>query len=71
MKKTFLFAMALAVICIMPSCEEEPKPGDEPTINQITFGNYENMNVVTYDSIIDNIDVFTSTLTMMVLRIFL
>ena len=54
MKKTLLFAMALAAVCIMPSCGKDPKPSDEPTINQITFGNYESMNVVTYDSIIDN-----------------
>ena len=54
MKKTLLFTLALAVVCIMPSCVKDPKPSDEPTINQIAFGNYESMNVVTYDSIIDN-----------------
>lgn len=28
MKKTLLFAMALAAICIMPSCGKDPKPGE-------------------------------------------
>jgi hypothetical protein len=51
MKKTLLFAIALAAVCIMPSCEKDPKPGEDPTINQITFGDYEGMDVVTYDNI--------------------
>ena len=51
MKKTLLFTLALAVVCIMPSCEKDPKPGEEPITNQITFGDYEGMDVVTYDSI--------------------
>ncbi len=54
MKKTLLFTLALAVVCIMPSCEKDPKPGEdpnEPNINRIVFGNYEGMDVVTYDSI--------------------
>jgi hypothetical protein len=54
MKKTLLFALALAVVCVMPSCEKEPNgngQGEEPSSNKITFGNYEGMDVVTYDSI--------------------
>ena len=51
MKKIVLFAMALAVVCFMPSCGKDPKPGEEPTTNQITFGDYEGMDVVTYDNI--------------------
>ena len=35
----------------MPSCEKDPKPGEDPTINQITLGDYEGMDVVTYDNI--------------------
>ena len=51
MKKALVLAMALAAVCIMPSCGKDPKPGEEPTTNQITFGDYEGMDVVTYDSI--------------------
>ena len=28
MKRLVLFAMALVAVCIMPSCEKDPKPGD-------------------------------------------
>jgi|GEM_PF-1360892 len=54
MEKTLLFALALAAICVMPSCKKDPKPGEEPnkpTTDRIVFGNYEGMDVVTYDSI--------------------
>ena len=54
MKKTFLFTLALAAVCIMPSCQKEPNgngQGEEPVANKITFGDYEGMDVVTYDSI--------------------
>ena len=54
MKKTLLIALALVAICIMPSCEKDPKPGEEPnepTTDRIVFGNYEGMDVVTYDNI--------------------
>ena len=51
MKKILVFAFALAAVCIMPSCEKDTKPGDEPTTNQITFGNYDGMDVVTYDNV--------------------
>lgn len=51
MKRLVFFALALAVVCVMPSCGKDLKPGEKPTTNQITFGNYEGMDVVTYDSI--------------------
>ena len=54
MKRLVLFAMALAAVCIMPSCGKDPKPGEEPnepTTDRIVFGNYEGMDVVTYDNI--------------------
>ena len=53
MKRLVLFAMALAAVCIMPSCGKDPKPNDndEPTAEKITFGNYEGMDVVKYDNI--------------------
>ncbi len=43
MKKTLLFALALAAICIMPSCKKDPAPnnngqGEQPT-DTITNGN--------------------------------
>ena len=28
MKRLVLFVMALVAVCIMPSCEKDPKPGD-------------------------------------------
>ena len=51
MKKVLVLAFAWAAVCFMPSCGKDPKPGEEPTTNQITFGNYEGMDVVTYDNI--------------------
>ena len=36
--------MALAAICIMPSCKKDP------TQNKVVFGNNEGMSVTTYDS---------------------
>ena len=55
MKKTLLFALALAVVFVMPSCEKDPKPSDEPSIEpteeMIVFGNYTNMDVATYDHV--------------------
>ena len=51
MKKALVLAFAWAAVCFMPSCGKDPKPGEEPTTNQITFGNYEGMDVVTYDNI--------------------
>ena len=47
MKKTILFALVLAVVCVMPSCKKDPKPADK-----IIFGNTEGMNVVNYDTVL-------------------
>jgi hypothetical protein len=55
MKKTLLFALALAAVCIIPSCEKETNgngQGEEPVANKITFGDYEGMDVVIYDTIL-------------------
>lgn len=41
-----LSLMAMMAICILPMCKKAPEP-----INQITFGDYEGMDVVTFDSI--------------------
>jgi len=46
MKKAILFALALAVIGIIPSCTKEPEVSNNP----ITFGDTTNMYVVKYDS---------------------
>ena len=55
MNKTILFAMALAAVCIMPSCGKDLKPSDEPSIEptaeMIVFGNHTYMDVVTYDHV--------------------
>ena len=51
MKRLVLFAMALAVVCIMPSCGKDPIENPEtpePTAEMIVFGNYTGMDVVTY-----------------------
>lgn len=51
MKRLVLFAMALAAVCIMPSCVKEPA-------KTITYGNDKGMNIIPYDSIIDNGSVY-------------
>ena len=54
MKRLVLFAMALAAVCIMPSCGKDPIENPEtpePTAETIVFGNYTGMDVVTYDNI--------------------
>ena len=54
MKRLVLFAMALAVACIMPSCGKDPIENPEtpePTAETIVFGNHTNMDVVTYDHV--------------------
>ena len=43
MKRLVLFAMALAAVCIMPSCNKE-RTG-------ITFGDYTGMIVTSYDTV--------------------
>ena len=47
MKKCSLLALAMAAICILPSCVKEQA-------KTITFGNTKGMNLVSYDSLIDN-----------------
>ena len=42
MKKSFLFALALATICIMPSCKKHA--------SEIAFGDTSGMRIVSYDS---------------------
>jgi len=44
MKKLLLFALALASICIMPSCKKDP------TQNKVVFGNGKGMTLTSYDS---------------------
>lgn len=44
MKKILLFAIALAAICLMPSCKKDP------VTNTITFGDTRDMDVVEYNS---------------------
>lgn len=54
MKRLVLFAMALAAVCIMPSCGKDPIENPEtpePTAETIVFGNYTGMDVVTYDHV--------------------
>ena len=54
MKRLVLFAMALAAVCIMPSCGKDPIENPEtpePTAETIVFGNHTNMDVVTYDHV--------------------
>lgn len=43
MKKTLLFTLALATICILPSCHKAPEPS-----KNISFGNYTGMSVKTH-----------------------
>jgi hypothetical protein len=43
MKRLVLFAMALAAVCVMPSCNKE-RTG-------ITFGDYTGMIVTSYDTV--------------------
>jgi hypothetical protein len=44
MKKTLLFALALASICILPSCKKDPAQA------KVVFGNNKGMSVTPYDS---------------------
>ena len=45
MKKTLLFALALAVLCIMPSCKKDPAQ------TKVVFGNSQGMTVTSYEDI--------------------
>ena len=51
MKKTFLLLLAALMVGLIISCHKEPQPNNEKTIDSITFGNYEGMDIFTYDSI--------------------
>lgn len=46
MKKTLLFALALAAICILPSCKKDPAQ------TKIVFGNTKGMSVTSYEGIL-------------------
>ena len=45
MKKTLFFVLALAVICIMPSCVKDSTKG------KVIFGNDKGMSVISYEGI--------------------
>lgn len=44
MKKSLFLALALAIICIMPSCKKDPAQ------TKVVFGNTHGMSVTSYDS---------------------
>lgn len=46
MKKTLFLALAIASICIMPSCDKD----FDWFTNKITIGDTKDMDVVVYDS---------------------
>ncbi len=60
MKKTLPFLLVILMVGLIISCHKEPQPNNEPTFDSITFGDYEGMDVFTFDSIeweyIDNED---------------
>ena len=45
MKKSLLFALALAAICIMPSCTKDPAQ------SKVIFGNSKGMSVTSYEGV--------------------
>ena len=49
MKKIFISAILLFILASIVSCRKDDP--SSPNINSITFGNYEGMEVVTFDSI--------------------
>jgi len=51
MKKLFPYLFVILVIGLIVSCHKDPQPNNEQTIDSITFGDYEGMDVCTYDSI--------------------
>ena len=51
MKKSLLLALALAIICIMPSCKKSCPNDPEVSNNPITFGDNEGMVVTPYENI--------------------
>lgn len=44
MKKTLFFALALAAICIIPSCKKDPAQ------NKVVFGNSKGLSVTSYEN---------------------
>lgn len=50
MKRISIFAILMLIVASLISCGKDPKPTEEDT-KPITFGDYEGMNVVTFDSI--------------------
>lgn len=53
MKRLSIFVMLVLIVMSMVSCGKDPKPDGpvNPIVNSITFGDYEGMEVVTFDSI--------------------
>lgn len=51
MKKNLIFLLVVLMVGLIISCHKEPQPNNEQTIDSITFGDYEGMDVCTYDSI--------------------
>lgn len=51
MKKSLFLALALAIICIMPSCKKSCPNDPEVSNNPITFGDNEGMVVTPYENI--------------------
>ncbi len=60
MKKNLPFLLVVLMVGLIISCHKEPQPNNEQTIDSITFGDYEGMDIFTYDSIewefVDNED---------------
>lgn len=48
-----VFAILVLFVASIVSCGKDPKPNEpnEPIVNSITFGNYDGMTVITFDSI--------------------
>ena len=53
MKRSSFLALLFLIAASFASCGKDPEPNDptNPTVNSITFGNYEGMEVVAFDSI--------------------
>jgi hypothetical protein len=58
MKKTIPFLLVVLLTGLIISCHKESQPNNEQTFDSITFGNYEGMDVFTYDSIDWELDEF-------------
>lgn len=53
MKRKSIFAILVLIVASIVSCGKDPKTNDpnEPTVNSITFGNYDGMAVIKFDGI--------------------